>query len=237
MKRSFKTRTMAIVMIALLVFVFKTSFASSFEYTGKASIDLQEAPSFEGLEMRGIFIEYGQLDELKRATGCVAKLGSELIAGERQQMTQLQPTGWRSDAYDFIEGKNLYNRCHLVGHQFAGAEGLDNIVTGTRYLNISGMLPYENKVADYMQKTGNHVYYRATPVYSDQNLVCDGIKLEAKSIEDDELQFSVYCFNVQPGVIIDYRTGIIKTNVCCRYRSVVRRPNITGISPGMPSYW
>lgn len=178
------------------------------KYQGRASIEYQGTASLDVLSSRGAFIEYGQLDSLGRATFAMGCLGKELIAGERAPMSTLEPTGWKSDAYDFIDGKYLFNRCHLVGHQFAGAEGIENIVTGTRYLNISGMLPYENKVAEYIQKTGNHVYYRATPIYTGDNLLCDGIVLEGKSVEDNELQFSVFCFNVQPGVVIDYRTGI-----------------------------
>ncbi len=177
-------------------------------YLGKASIGIDASGSLEELANRGAFIEYGQRDNLGRATYAKGCLGKELVAGERASMANLEPTGWKTDSYDFIEGKYLYNRCHLVGHQFAGAEGLENIVTGTRYLNISGMLPYENRVAEYIQRTGNHVYYCATAVYTGENFLCDGVMLEAKSVEDNDLQFSVFCFNVQPGVVIDYRTGV-----------------------------
>ena len=177
-------------------------------FHGSASISLEIPPSFEGMNASSPFIRYDQLDEYGRATCAVGLLGPELIAGERAPMSGLYPAGWRSDAYSFIDGNFVYNRCHLIGHQFAGAEGAENIITGTRFLNVQGMLPYENQVADYIQRTRHHVFYRATASYSGSNLLCDGVTLEAQSVEDNEIRFVVWCFNVQPGIAIDYRTGM-----------------------------
>lgn len=112
--------------------------------------------------------------------------------------------------YDNVDGKYLYNRCHLIGYQLTGENAnAKNLITGTRYLNVDGMLPFENMVADYIKETGNHVLYRVTPVFSGDNLVASGVHMEAESVEDngDGILFNVYCFNAQPGIAIDYATG------------------------------
>ena len=121
----------------------------------------------------------------------------------------IKPTGWHTVKYDCVDGKYLYNRCHLIGFQLAGENSNEkNLITGTRYMNVDGMLPFENYTANYIEETGNHVLYRVTPVYSEDNLVADGVLMEAQSVEDNgTLQFNVFCYNVQPGVIIDYATG------------------------------
>ena len=128
----------------------------------------------------------------------------------RGPIGQIKPTGWHTAKYDFVDGKYLYNRCHLIGFQLTGENANErNLITGTRYLNTKGMLPFENMVADYIKDTGNHVMYRCTPVFAGNELVARGVQLEAYSVEDkgDGICFNVFIFNVQPGVKIDYLTG------------------------------
>ena len=128
----------------------------------------------------------------------------------RGSIGQVKPSGWQSTKYDNIDGKYLYNRCHLIGYQLT-AENANrlNLITGTRYLNVTGMLPFENLTADYIKETGNHVLYRVTPIFEGDNLIADGVQMEARSVEDDGegVLFHVFCYNVQPGIIIDYATG------------------------------
>ena len=122
----------------------------------------------------------------------------------------MKPTGWVQHQYDFVDGGNLYNRCHLIGFQLTGENANEkNLITGTRYMNVDGMLPFENEVADYVKETGNHVLYRVTPVFEDEDLVAIGVQMEAYSVEDDGagVCFNVFCYNAQPGVAIDYATG------------------------------
>ena len=156
---------------------------------------------------------YSSLDSLGRCGVAIASLGKETMPApdeERGSISSVYPSGWVQAKYDIIDGKYLYNRCHLIGWQLS-AENANkrNLITGTRFFNTEGMLPYENMVADYIKETSNHVAYRVTPVYEGNNLVCSGVKIEAYSIEDngDGLEFNVYCYNYQPGIVIDYRTG------------------------------
>ena len=129
---------------------------------------------------------------------------------KRGAIGQVKPTGWHTVKYDMVEGKYLYNRCHLIGYQLTAENANEkNLITGTRYMNTEGMLPFENMVADYIKETGNHVMYRVTPVFEGENLVASGVQMEAESVEDQgaDLSFNVYVYNVQPGVEIDYKTG------------------------------
>jgi DNA-entry nuclease len=129
---------------------------------------------------------------------------------DRADISEIRPTGWHSIAIDSIEGGYLYNRCHLIGYQLSGENANEcNLITGTRYMNVQGMLPFENMVADYIKETENHVMYRVTPVFDGNNLVADGVIMEAYSVEDggDGICFNVYVFNIQPGIEIDYATG------------------------------
>ena len=122
----------------------------------------------------------------------------------------IKPTGWHTVKYDIVDGKYLYNRCHLIGYQLTGENANEkNLITCTRSMNTEGMLPFENQVAEYIEKTGNHVLYRVTPVYKDRNLLASGVQIEAKSVEDngEGVCFNVYVYNVQEGIEIDYRTG------------------------------
>ena len=157
------------------------------------------------------FEYYSELDELGRCGYAMACISKDMLPKEeRESISNVKPSGWVQAEYDFLEDGVLYNRCHLIGFQLTGQNDNEkNLITGTRYLNVEGMLPFENKIVDYIKKTGNHVLYRVTPVYEGNNLVASGVVLEAVSVEDlgEELYFHVYVYNVQPGVIIDYATG------------------------------
>lgn len=157
------------------------------------------------------FESYSELDSLGRCGTAFACLGQDLMPrGERGDISGIHPTGWHSVQYDFIDGKNLYNRCHLIGWQLSGEDAnRKNLITGTRYMNVEGMLPFENMVADYIKETGCHVLYRVTPVFQGSNLVADGVLMEAMSVEDqgESISFCVFVPNVQPGVAIDYSDG------------------------------
>ena len=154
---------------------------------------------------------YSDLDELGRCGVASSNIGTDLMpSGKRGKIGQVKPSGWQTIKFDNVDGKYLYNRCHLIGYQLTAENANEkNLITGTRYLNVDGMLPFENMVADYIKETGNHVLYRVTPVFSGDNLVASGVQMEAKSVEDngDGILFNVYCFNAQPGIAIDYATG------------------------------
>lgn len=157
------------------------------------------------------FEYYGPLDDLGRCTIAVANVGTDLIPTEKREgISQIKPTGWQSAEYDWIDGRFLYNRCHLIGFQLTGENANENnLITGTRYLNVQGMLPFENLIADYVKETGNHVLYRVTPIFQENNLVADGVHMEGMSVEDkgEAILFNVFAYNVQPGIEIDYATG------------------------------
>lgn len=169
-------------------------------------------PFFTDSEITATAYEYySDLDSLGRCGVCVASVGKEIMPTEtRGNISSVKPTGWHSTKYSNVDGNNLYNRCHLLGYQLTGENAnAKNLITGTRYLNVTGMLPFENMVADYVKETGNHVMYRVTPIFDGDNLVADGVLMEAKSVEDDGdgVLFNVFCYNVQPGIQIDYATG------------------------------
>lgn len=157
------------------------------------------------------FEEYSELDQLGRCGPAMASVGLDTMpTEERSEIGQVKPTGWQTVKYDCVDGKYLYNRCHLIGYQLTAENAnKQNLITGTRYLNVTGMLPFENMVADYVQETGNHVLYRVTPIFEGNDLVAQGVLMEAKSVEDqgEGVCFNVFCYNVQPGVTIDYATG------------------------------
>ena len=157
------------------------------------------------------FEKYSELDELGRCGVAFANIGLDTMpTEERESIGQVKPSGWQTVKYDCVDGKYLYNRCHLIGYQLT-AENANkkNLITGTRYLNVDGMLPFENQVADYVEDTGNHVLYRVTPIFEGDNLVASGVQMEAKSVEDngEGICFNVYVYNCQPGIEIDYSTG------------------------------
>ena len=156
--------------------------------------------------------QYGDLDYLGRCTKAFAKVGIDTMpTKERESISSIKPSGWKSVKYDIVDGKYLYNRCHLIGYQLTAENAnKENLITGTRYLNVEGMLPFENQVAEYIRKTKKHVLYRVTPIFENENLVASGVNIEAQSIEDNGngICFNVYVYNVQPGIEIDYKTGI-----------------------------
>ena len=186
---------------------------ASFAYDGKPYVVINDNdPDFTDADMTTTSFEsYGELDGLGRCTTAFANIGKDLMPTEKRgSIGEVKPTGWQTAKYDNVDGKYLYNRCHLIGYQLTGENANEkNLITGTRYLNVDGMLPFENMVADYIKETNNHVLYRVTPVFSGDNLVASGVQMEAKSVEDngDGILFNVYCFNAQPGIAIDYATG------------------------------
>lgn len=155
------------------------------------------------------FEKYSNLDSLGRCGAAYANVCQEIMPTEKRgAIGMVKPTGWQTVKYDWVDGKYLYNRCHLIGYQLSGENANEkNLITGTRYLNVDGMLPFENLVADYVHETDHHVLYRVTPVFENSNLVASGVLMEAQSVEDDDVLFCVYCYNVQPKVTIDYATG------------------------------
>ena len=184
------------------------------EYSGNPYVELNgNVPYFTDEELSTTAFElYSELDSLGRCGACYANICKEIMpTEERGSIGMVKPTGWHTVKYDCITDRYLYNRCHLIGYQLAGENANEkNLITGTRYLNVDGMLPFENEVADYVDETDNHVLYRVTPVFSDDNLVASGVIIEAKSVEDKGagVQCNVYCYSVQPGISIDYIDGL-----------------------------
>ena len=169
-------------------------------------------PEFSEKEITATAFEsYSELDRLGRCGVAYASIGREIMpTEEREAIGQIKPSGWQTVKYDIVDGKYLYNRCHLIGFQLAGENANEkNLITGTRYMNVEGMLPFENQVADYVKETNNHVMYRVTPVFEGNNLLAKGVQMEAFSVEDDGegLSFNVFVNNIQPGIEIDYRDG------------------------------
>ena len=157
------------------------------------------------------FEKYSELDYLGRCGVAFANISIETMPTEsRENISNVKPTGWQVAKYDFIDGKYLYNRCHLIGFQLTAENANNkNLITGTRYLNVTGMLPFENQVAEYVKRTKKHVLYRVTPIFEGTNLVANGVQMEAESVEDKgkSILFNVYVYNNQPNIIIDYATG------------------------------
>jgi DNA-entry nuclease len=180
-------------------------------YAGNAYVDIHDdVPFFREEELVAeSFQEYWPLDELGRCTGAYACIGPDSLPTEaREDISSVVPTGWHSVQYEGIDRDYLYNRCHLIGYQLTGQSANEkNLITGTRYMNVEGMLPFENSVRMYVEGTGNHVLYRVRPYYHGDDLVAAGVLMEAKSIEDPLVQFCAFCYNVQPGIEIDYATG------------------------------
>ena len=182
-------------------------------YDGTPYVVLNDnQPSFTAEDMTDVSYEfYSDLDELGRCGVTEACIGRDLMPTEKRgDISSVKPTGWVQNQYDFVDGKSLWNRCHLIGFQLAGENANEcNLITGTRYLNVEGMLPFENLGADYVKETDNHVLYRVIPAFQGTELVARGVQMEAYSVEDsgDGVCFNVFCYNVQPGVEIDYATG------------------------------
>ena len=183
------------------------------DYSGEAYVPLHNnVPDFDPGDLpRRSFETYSELDALGRCGVAYANVGLDLMPTEKRgAIGQVKPSGWHTVQYDNVDGKYLYNRCHLIGYQLTAENAnRQNLITGTRYLNVQGMLPFENLTADYIKETGNHVLYRVTPIFIGDNLVASGVQMEAMSVEDagEGVLFNVYCYNVQPGIVIDYATG------------------------------
>ena len=183
------------------------------EYTGSAYTVLNDnIPDFPEEDFtEESFETYSDLDSLGRCGVAYANIGEDLMpTTKRGSIGQIIPSGWHTVKYDSVDGKYLYNRCHLIGYQLTAENANEkNLITGTRYLNTEGMLPFENMVADYIKETGNHVLYRVTPLFDENNLVATGVQMEAESVEDkgDGILYNVFCYNIQPGITIDYKSG------------------------------
>ena len=194
----------------------------------EVSFNLNEIPDFDGKTPYVIlnnnepefpdedfninsFEKYSELDSLGRCGVAYANVSKDTMPTEaRGDISKVKPTGWHAVRYDCVDGKYLYNRCHLIGYQLTAENAnKQNLITGTRYLNVEGMLPFENQVAEYVKTTNGHVLYRVTPIFEENNLVANGVQMEAESVEDrgEEVKFNVYVYNVQPNIKIDYLTG------------------------------
>ena len=183
------------------------------DYSGSAYVNVNDnQPYFSDTDLTTTSFEtYSELDGLGRCGVAYASVSTDTMpTKERGSIGQIKPTGWHTVKYDCVDGKYLYNRCHLIGYQLTAENANEkNLITGTRYLNVDGMLPFENMVADYIKETDNHVLYRVTPIFDGDNLVASGVLMEAKSVEDkgEGICFCIFCYNVQPGVNIDYAAG------------------------------
>lgn len=186
------------------------------EYSGEATIEINDnVPDFEEYEIEEAqtsYESYSELDALGRCGKAEASVSLDTMpTKKRTSISSVKPSGWENEKYDFVSGEWVYNRCHLIGFQLTGENAnSQNLITGTRYMNVEGMLPYEDEVADYVKLTGQHVLYEVTPIYEDSDdLVASGVHMQACSVEDDcaSLAFNVYAYNVQPGIEIDYSTG------------------------------
>ena len=183
------------------------------EYTDKSYVVINNnEPNFDENDLTTkSFEKYSELDALNRCGVALANISIDLMPTERRgNIGQVKPTGWHTVKYDIVNGKNLYNRCHLIGYQLTGENANSkNLITCTRYMNTVGMLEFENKVAEYIKRTGNHVLYRVTPIFEGNNLLASGVQMEAKSVEDKGkgIKFNVYVYNVQPGININYKNG------------------------------
>lgn len=192
------------------------------EYSGQPYAVINEnKPFFKDYEIIPASFEfYADLDELGRCDVAMASVGKDIMpTGKRESISSVKPTGWINTEYDGINGGYLYNRCHLIGFQLTGENANErNLITGTRYMNIEGMLDFENMIDEYVEDTDNNVLYRVTPVFIENNIVADGVLMEAYSVNDGgaEISFCVYCYNVQPGISIDYATG--ESNINSDYK-------------------
>ena len=227
MRRCFACLLSGVLVLSLLLSGCGLGLPQENQQASAVSVSLEEVPAYSGspyVELDGnqpgfsleerttdSFETYSTLDALGRCGPAYACIGQDLMPTEdRESISSVHPTGWVQAEYDFVDGGSLYNRCHLIGFQLTGENANEeNLITGTRYMNVEGMLPFENMVADYIKETGNHVLYRAAPIFEGENLVASGVVMEALSVEDEGegVCFHVYVYNVQPGVEIDYATG------------------------------
>ena len=200
-------------------------------YTGNAYVAVNNNnPYFTDADKSrtDAFETYSDLDGAGRCGVAYANVCKEIMPTEKRgKIGSVKPTGWHTIKYDIVDGKYLYNRCHLIGFQLAGENANNkNLITGTRYLNVTGMLPFENMVSDYVKETNNHVLYRVTPVFEGNNMLASGVLIEAYSVEDGGagITFCVYCYNVQPGIDINYANGDSSLAVAQAQTSVAQTP-------------
>ena len=180
------------------------------DYNGQAFIYINDnVPELDKADGAKDFQIYMNLDLLGRCTETYANVSHDTMPDEpRGSIGMVKPSGWHLIKYEGIDGNYLYNRCHLIGYQLTGENANErNLITGTRYLNTEVMLPFENKVADYIKNTGHHVLYKVIPIFEGNNLVAKGVWMQAMSVEDNNMSFNVFCYNIQPGIEIDYSTG------------------------------
>ncbi len=223
MKKSIRALFPLFLVIGLLL----SACSSGSSLSSKNSYSLDTIPDYSGTPYIAVndnkpyfseadltttsFESYSELDDIGRCGVAYACISTDTMpTEERGSIGQIKPSGWHTVKYDCVDGKYLYNRCHLIGYQLTAENANEqNLITGTRYLNVEGMLPFENMVADYIKETGNHVLYRVTPIFDGNDLVASGLLMEAKSVEDkgEGICFNVFCYNVQPGVTINYATG------------------------------
>ena len=227
MRRCFACLLSGVLVLSLLLSGCELGLPQENQQASAVSVSLEEVPAYSGspyVELDGnqpgfsleerttdSFETYSTLDALGRCGPAYACIGQDLMPTEdRESISSVLPTGWVQAEYSFVDGGSLYNRCHLIGFQLTGENANEeNLITGTRYMNTEGMLPFENMVAEYVQETDNHVMYRVTPVFEGDDLVASGVQMEAESVEDDGagICFNIYVYNVQPEIIIDYSTG------------------------------
>ena len=229
MKKKNKKLNVKIIILLLILasFYFQDDITSFFKNNIETSYAVDSVPEYFGSEYIIInnnvpefresdfttesFEEYSELDSLGRCGVAFANIGQDLMpTEERGSIGYIKPSGWQTIKYDIVDGKYLYNRCHLIGYQLTGENANpNNLITCTRNMNASVMVKFENDVADYIKETGNHVLYRVTPVFEGDNLLASGVQIEARSVEDkgEGIQFNVYIYNVQEGISIDYKTG------------------------------
>ena len=229
MKKKNKKLNVKIIILLLILasFYFQDDITSFFKNNIETSYAVDSVPEYFGSEYIIInnnvpefresdfttesFEEYSELDSLGRCGVAFANIGQDLMpTEERGSIGYIKPSGWQTIKYDIVDGKYLYNRCHLIGYQLTGENANpNNLITCTRNMNASVMVKFENDVADYIKETGNHVLYRVTPVFEGDNLLASGVQIEAESVEDkgEGIQFNVYIYNVQEGISIDYKTG------------------------------
>lgn len=217
-----------LVVIVLVINYINESYSKKEESEPKKSYVIENLPKYDGdsyvvindnnpkfsdnLKNTNSFEKYGNLDNLGRCSEAIANIGKDLMPTEKRgRIGMIKPTGWHTVRYDdLVEGKYLYNRCHLIGYQLTGENANPkNLITCTRYMNTVGMLEFENKVANYIKETNNHVLYRVTPIFEGDNLLATGVQMEAYSVEDSGkgVKYNVFVYNVQKGISIDYKTG------------------------------
>lgn len=225
-----KNKSFSVVFLFICIVILFSSCTMQDE--NRAFITVNEnVPQFEENEITTeSFESYSDLDDLGRCGPAIACIGKDIMpTEERGAIGQVKPSGWQMAKYDIVDGKYLYNRCHLIGYQLSGENANEkNLITGTRYMNMEGMLPFENMVAAYIEETDNHVMYRVTPIFTENNLLADGVQMEAFSVEDNGkgISFNVFVYNMQPGIEINYLDGTSKLESDSDFEETVEKQNI-----------